>query len=103
MTYEEKIAAEIESIRQENFTRIATAHRTLMIVEIDGQFEIHDHRPDGIGPPSTHRTARAAAARILQLLKTGPVAPQTWPEEVCIGSVDVYAQDEVAIDPNNCA
>lgn len=92
MTYEEKIAAQIEQIRQENFKRIATAHRTLMIVEIDGQFEVHDHRLDGIGPPSTHPTARTAAARILQLLKTGPLAPQTWPEEVCIGSVDVSEQ-----------
>jgi len=28
----------------------------------------------------------------LQLLKTGPLAPQTWPEEVCIGSVDINEQ-----------
>ena len=92
MTYEEKIAAEIEDIRRENFKRIARAHRTLMIVEIDGQFEVHDHTPNGIGPTSTHLSKRAAAARMLQLLKTGPVAPQTWPEEVCIGSVDLNEQ-----------
>lgn len=79
---------DIEDIRQENFNRIAKAHRTLMIVEIDGKFEVHDHTPDGIGPPSVHQSKRAAAARVLQLLKIGPVSPQTWPETVCIGSIE---------------
>jgi hypothetical protein len=83
MTIEE----EIEHIRQENLSRIALAHRTIMIVEIDGKFEVHEHTPTGIAPVSDYPTKQKAAARVLQLLHIGPVAPQTWPEAVCIGTV----------------
>lgn len=93
MTYEESIAAEIEDIRQKNFARIATAHKSWMIVEIDGQFEVHVHTPHGIAPSSAYNSKRAAAARLLQLLQTGPVAPQTWPEQVYIGSVSLAPDD----------
>ncbi len=78
---------ELEAIRAENFRRISQAYRTIMVVEIDGQFEVHDHTPTGVSPVSTYPTKQKAAARVLQLLHIGPVAPQTWPEEACIGNV----------------
>jgi translation initiation factor 2 alpha subunit (eIF-2alpha) len=91
--YWARMAREIEEIRQENFKRIARAHKTIMIVDIDGHFEVHSHTPDGIGPPSSYLTKQKAAARVLQLLGVGPVAPQTWPEEVCVGSVSTEPEE----------
>lgn len=87
--YDTRMSAEIESIRQENFARIAKAHKTLMIVEVGGQFEVHEHTPTGIAPTSIYPTKHKAAARVLQLLGIGPVAPQTWPEQVCIGNISI--------------
>ncbi len=78
---------ELEAIRAENFRRISQAYRTIMVVEIDGQFEVHDHTQTGVSPVSTYPTKQKAASRVLQLLHIGPVAPQTWPEEACIGSI----------------
>ena len=77
----------IEAIRSENIARLSRARRTVMIVEIDGVFEVHDHSGASIAPPSSYNTARQAVARVAQLLRTGPVAPQTWPETACIGSI----------------
>lgn len=82
---------EIERIRSESFKRIASADRTIMIVNIDGVYEVHMHTPDGIAPPSSYPTKQRAASRVLQLLNIGPVAPQTWPEEVLIGSITLDA------------
>ena len=78
---------EIEAIRWENLKRITKARRTIMVVEIDGKFEVHDHSPTGIAPCSEYESKQKAAARVLQLLHIGPVAPQTWPEIACIGNV----------------
>jgi hypothetical protein len=91
--YDARMARQIEEIRWQNFKRIAGARETIFIVDIDGHFEVHDHTRDGIAPPSVHLTKRAAASRVLQLLAIGPVAPQTWPEDVCIGSVGVEPGD----------
>lgn len=54
----------------------------------DGRFTLE--QSDGRGnvwPPTEKRSARAIVARLSQLLEIGPVAPQTTPEEVCIGAV----------------
>jgi hypothetical protein len=53
----------------------------------NGQFQTYMQSHDGVAPPSEYPTLRKAAARLLQLLATGPVAPQTWPEDVCVGHV----------------
>jgi hypothetical protein len=50
-------------------------------------FTVHEHSADGVAPPSTHGSRRLAASRLLQLLAIGPVAPQSHPEEVCVGYV----------------
>ena len=55
-----------------------------IIVERNGQFEVHNHTVDGVAPTTIYPTKRLAAARLLQLLGIGPVAPQDHPEEIGI-------------------
>ncbi len=58
------------------------------IVEMpNGMFQCYCQTHDGVGPPTEYPTLRKAASRFLQLLGTGVVAPQTWPEDICIGHV----------------
>ncbi len=54
----------------------------------DGWWTVHMHGPDSVHPQIQYATPQEAVARVMQLLKTGPVDPQTWPERVCVGSVD---------------
>jgi hypothetical protein len=83
MTFEEEIA----KMKAEHFATFKDSRRVWIIEERGADFVIHNWSLGGVGPTSTYPTLRKAAARLLQLLHTGPVAPQTWPEEVCIGSV----------------
>jgi len=85
--------AVVEEIKRETFDVFKGSRRVWMIEERGAEFIVHSwsgvgwQNGDGVGPPSTYPTLRKAAARLLQLLGTGPVAPQTWPEEVCIGEI----------------
>lgn len=63
--------------------------RRWIIVQDDSGFIVHVWTVDGVAPPTTYPTKRLAAARVLQLMGLGPVAPQDHPEEVCIGSVEL--------------
>lgn len=66
----------------------------------DGRFQVEHHSSDGPGssngvsPPTSYNTKRQAAARLLQLLACGPVAPQSWPEAICIGSTTTERRGE---------
>lgn len=56
----------------------------------DGSFLVCLEDDKGNVWPSTVKpTARLAAARLLQLMNLGPVGPQTYPEQVCIGSFEL--------------
>lgn len=85
----------ISEIKQETFDAFKNSSRVWIIEERGAEFIVHTwYGPTwkngaGVGPASTYPTLRKAAARLLQLLGTGPVAPQTWPERVCIGSVNM--------------
>lgn len=59
----------------------------------DGTFRVHRHNDGGVAPPHDYPTLRKAAARMLQLLEVGAVAPQTWPERTCIGYVETAKED----------
>lgn len=89
MTPEETIA----DIKQETFNRLRNSRNVWFIEETGGEFVVQEWMgPDakhgaGVAPPSSYPTLRKAAARLLQLLGTGAVAPQTWAESVCIGEV----------------
>lgn len=79
---------EIKEIAQEN--REGWVGLSLVaIVERGGKFEVHQHSVDGVAPVSKYKTARLAVSRVAQLLKTGPIAPQTHPEKVCIGKIGI--------------
>lgn len=60
--------------------------RWIIVEEADG-YSVHEHSWDGVAPPVTYPSPRLAVARLMQLLRIGPVAPQMHPERACIGSV----------------
>jgi hypothetical protein len=60
----------------------------------NGQFRVYEQTHDGVGPPTEYPSLRKAAARLLQLLGVGAVAPQTWPESICIGHVKTKSDDD---------
>lgn len=92
----------ISDIKQETFERIKNARRVWIVEECGADFVVHTWSgPDaqygpGVGPPHEYPTLRKAAARLLQVMEVGAVAPQTWPENVCIGSVNIGEDDTAA-------
>lgn len=100
---------EIASIKRETFEQFKNSRRVWLIEERGGEFIVHNWSGNdgqygaGVGPPSRYPTLRKAAARLLQLLQVGAVAPQTWPENVCIGTVTMDsesgAEPRPAVEP----
>ncbi len=90
---------EIARIKVETFARLATARRVWIIEENGADFTVHQWSGNdaqfgaGVAPPSSYLNLRKAAARLLQLLHLGPIAPQTWPEEIGIGTVSMEPND----------
>ena len=86
---------EIDQIKRDTFDQFRDSRRVWLIEERGADFIVHTWNGSesefgsGVGPMSSYPTLRKAAARLLQLLHCGAVAPQTWPEEVCIGSVNI--------------
>ena len=79
---------EVQSIKREHYERLKSGD-VLMIEAVPGGYRVHQWSPDGVAPQSEHETPAAAVARVAQLLKLrDPVAPQDWPESVCIGKIE---------------
>lgn len=57
------------------------------IIEFADGWGVYWHNAQSVGPTVRYPTKRLAAARILQLLGIGPVAPQDHPESICIGEI----------------
>lgn len=89
MTFEEEIA----QMKAEHFETLTTSRTVWIIEERGADFIVHQWNDGGIAPQSAYPTLRKAAARLLQLLHVGAVAPQTWPEDVCIGNVTLDGTD----------
>ena|SRR5690349_15717571 len=98
---------EINNIKCDHFDRFRNSHQVWFIEEVGGEFVVQEwsgpgyKNGAGVAPSSSYPTLRKAAARLLQLLGTGAVAPQTWPESVCIGEVTMedgskHAPDQMA-------
>jgi hypothetical protein len=68
--------------------------RRWIITETQEGYTVDVHSADGVAPQTLKATRYAAAARLLQLLKLGPVAPQIGPESVCIGFIASEASPE---------
>lgn len=78
---------EIETIQRENVTAFI-GRKVWAVVELpNGNFGVYQQTFGSVFPMTDYPTLRKATARLLQLLGTGPVAPQTWPESICIGHV----------------
>lgn len=78
--------AELTRCKDEQAARLRDK-RVIAIVETDGKFVVEQWSDDSVWPTHDYPTKQKAAARVLQLLGIGPVAPQTWPEETCLGSI----------------
>lgn len=98
MTKEENYA-EITEIQAFWNAKWRDKRRWIIVEESDGTYSIHEHMIDGVAPPVIKPDKRAVASRLLQLLQIGPVAPQDYPEEFCIGEID-YASAAVLQFPN---
>lgn len=90
---------EIAQIKRDAFDGFKTSRRVWIIEERGAEYILHNWTSDkyqygaGVGPAHSYPTLRKVAARLLQILGTGPVAPQTWPESVCIGTVTTVQPD----------
>ena len=79
--------AQVREIQDEYHERHRLLPRWTIVQEAHDSYSIHAHTADGVAPPSTYPNRRLAAARLLQLLGIGPVAPQSHPEDVCVGTI----------------
>lgn len=75
--------------------------RWIIVEEGDGTYSIHEHMTDGVAPPTVKPNKREVAARLLQLLQVGPIAPQDFPEEVCIGKIEYKSADILQLSKSN--
>jgi hypothetical protein len=75
---------EIAEIQEEHGAQWRLKHRWIIVDNGDGSFTVHEHSGDSVWPSTDYPNKRLAAARLLQLLGIGPVAPQAHPESVCI-------------------
>lgn len=79
---------DIPTMQREHEERLRTTPRWI-IAETDDGFEVHAFTVDGVAPCSTYPVKEAAAARLLQLLGVKhAIAPQSYPESVCIGHIE---------------
>lgn len=84
--------SEMHAIQSENLAAMV-GKPLIAIVEDGGEWVVNQHAEDGSTfPPCRYQSKRAAAARMLQLLGIGPVAPQTHPERACIGTIEALSQ-----------
>lgn len=96
MTPEENYA-DITAMQAEWQTGWRDKERIIIVMEPDGTYTIHQHTKDSVYCPTPKKTAREVAARMLQLLKVGPTAPQDWPEEIGIGELTYKSADIIPI------
>lgn len=85
-TYVSELQAEFNALCRDK-------RRWIIVEEPDGKYSVTDLMKDGIGPCILKPGKREAAARLLQLMALGPVAPQDWPEEICVGEIEYKSAD----------
>lgn len=96
MTPDDEIIAKI---KRDTFDLFKDSRRIWIMEERGSEFIVHmwsgsgAKNGAGVSPCSCYPTLRKAAARLMQLFATGPVAPQTWPESVCIGEISQSPQE----------
>lgn len=83
-----KIDLEVERCREAAYKSMRINDCWILEELPSGEMKVHQHSHNGVAPQSTYPTRRKAASRLLQLLGIGPVAPQDYPEKVCIGEIN---------------
>lgn len=83
---------DVAEIKRENYAAFIDREMWAIIDLPNGRFGVYWQSAGGVGPTTEYNTKRQAVARLLQLIGTGPVAPQTWPEEICVGYVDMAGE-----------
>lgn len=71
--------------------------RWILVEEGDGTYSVHEHMIDGVATPCIKPNKREAASRLLQLLGIGPVAPQDYPESICVGEITQKPADVLSL------
>ena len=94
---EEENYADISSMQAEWNKLWRDKKRWIIVEEGDGTYSIHEHMIDGVAPPITKPNKREVAARFLQVLGIGPVAPQDHPEDVCCGTIEYKSADIIPL------
>ena len=98
MTPEESYAY-VSELQDEYNAHARDNRRWLIMEEPDGRYSIVDMSKDGIGPKIIKSDKRGVAARLLQLLDLGPVAPQDYPEEICVSDIEYKSADILPLNP----
>lgn len=83
---------DIDEIKSEHYEK-NRSKPIFAIVQDGDELGVYQQTKDSVAPYIKYPTSRLAAARVLQLLGLGPVAPQDHPEQVCIGHIDYKAAD----------
>lgn len=89
----DKFYKEVTHIQDEWNESWRDKKRWIIVEEENGAYSIHEHTKDGVAPPCIKPDKRSMASRFLQLLQISPVAPQTHPEEACIGKFEYKTAD----------
>ncbi len=90
---------DISGIQADWNARWRNKRRWIIVEEGDGSYSIHEHSKNGVAPPTAKPGKREVAARLLQLLGIGPVAPQDYPEEVCVGVIERESAEVLSLNP----
>ena len=85
--YKARMDAEMNEIQAHWNASWRNKRRWIIVDDEDGTFSIHEHTADSVCPPITKPNKRDAAARLLQCMELGPVAPQDYPERICVGEI----------------
>lgn len=81
--------AEVEQIKDEHYANLRKGH-CIIVERSDYGYRVHQWSPDGVAPQSDYDTPHETIARVMQLLEVKePVSPQAWPEEVCVGVIEL--------------
>jgi hypothetical protein len=78
---------EIEAMADGHWELGRGKHRFL-IIDMGDHWTLREMTNDSVMPPCDKGTKREIASRLLQVMEIGPVAPQSFPEEICINMIN---------------
>jgi len=79
--------AEIEAMADKHW-ELGRGKPRWLIIDMGDHFTLREMSQDSVMPPCDKQTKREIAARLLQVMEIGPVAPQNFPEEIGINMIN---------------